>query len=120
MMSVDGLVVAPGFIDLHTHLDAQVFWDGTLSPSPLHGVTTVIGGNCGFSVAPLRPSEAEYMMQLLSCVEGMPLASLKAGVPWDWTSTADYLARLEGRLAVNAGFMVGHSALRRVVIESAQ
>jgi N-acyl-D-aspartate/D-glutamate deacylase len=79
-------------------------------------VTTIAGGNCGFSIAPLAPHAAEYLMRMLARVEGMPLESLRAGVPWDWKSFGDYLARLDGRLAINAGFMVGHSAVRRVVM----
>ena len=111
-----GRVVCPGFIDVHTHYDAQVFWDGTCSPSLFHGVTTVFGGNCGFSIAPLVPQAGEYLMRMLARVEGMPLESLQTGVPWSWRSFGEYLDLLEGRLAVNAGFMVGHSALRRVVM----
>ena len=115
-LEADGLVVAPGFVDIHTHYDAQAFWDPCLSPSPLHGVTTVVGGNCGFSVAPLSDESADYVMRMLATVEAMPLASLREGVPWDWRSFDDYLGRLEGRLAVNAGFLAGHSAIRRAVM----
>ena len=86
-----GKVVAPGFVDVHTHFDAQVFWDGALTPSPLHGVTTVLAGNCGFTIAPLSadPADGEYLMRMLARVEGMPLESLRDGVPWSWTTTPD-------------------------------
>jgi N-acyl-D-aspartate/D-glutamate deacylase len=114
-----GLVVTPGFVDIHTHYDAQAFWDPALTPSPLHGVTTIVGGNCGFTIAPLVASEADYLMRMLARVEGMPLESLATGVPWDWQSFGDYLDRLDGQLAVNAGFLVGHSAIRRVVMGEA-
>lgn len=111
-----GKVVAPGFIDVHTHYDAQAFWDPTFSPSCCHGVTTIFGGFCGFSIAPLTPEAGAYLLPMLARVEGMPVATLKAGVPWDWDSFASFLGRLEGRIALNAGFFVGHSAVRRVVM----
>jgi N-acyl-D-aspartate/D-glutamate deacylase len=115
-IDASGAIVAPGFVDIHTHFDAQVFWDPTLSPSPLHGVTTVIGGNCGFSIAPLTQEAGSYLQRMLARVEGMPLESLEAGVPWSWRSFGEYLAQIEGTTAANAGFLVGHSALRRVVM----
>ena len=118
VIDASGKVVAPGFVDVHTHLDAQVFWDTTLSPSPLHGVTTVIGGNCGFTIAPLsdNPADGEYLMRMLARVEGMPLECLQTGVPWDWTSTEEYFDSFADTLSINAAFKVGHSALRRVVM----
>src|SRR5262249_32573166 len=109
-------IVSPGFVDVHTHYDAQVFWDGTLSPSCYHGVTTIFGGHCGFSIAPLSKDAAPYLLKMLARVEGMPENSLTAGVPWNWQSFGDYLARLDGKLGVNAGFMAGHCAIRRVVM----
>src|ERR1700712_4760200 len=115
VIDATGKIVAPGFIDVHTHYDAQAFWDGALTPSPLHGVTTVLGGNCGFSIAPLtgESADADYLMRMLARVEGMPLESLQEGVPWSWRTTAEYLDELEGRVGPNVGVMVGHSAMRR-------
>ena len=115
-LDVTGQVVAPGFIDVHTHYDVQGFWDPALTPSSLHGVTTVFGGNCGFSVAPLTDTTREYLLEMLARVEGMPLEALRVGAPWTWRTTAEFLNALEGRLALNAGFLVGHSAMRRAVM----
>jgi N-acyl-D-aspartate/D-glutamate deacylase len=115
-LDCSGRIVCPGFVDVHTHYDAQVFWDPSVSPSSYHGVTTVVAGNCGFSIAPLSPEAGPYLMRMLARVEGMPLESLREGVPWSWRSFGEYLGLLEGRLAVNAGFMAGHSAIRRVVM----
>ncbi len=109
-------VVAPGFIDTHTHYDAQVFWDPALSPSCYHGVTTAIGGFCGFSIAPLTRESAPYIRRMLSRVEGMPLETLETVSDWGWSSFGEYLDRVEGRIGINAGFYAGHSAIRRAVM----
>jgi N-acyl-D-aspartate/D-glutamate deacylase len=114
-----GLVLAPGFVDPHTHYDAQLFWDPYATPSLNHGVTTVAAGNCGFTLAPLnpaRPDDADYTRRMMSKVEGMSLVALEEGAPWSWRTFGEYLDALEGRIAVNAGFMVGHCALRRHVM----
>ncbi|MFJ6352574.1 amidohydrolase family protein [Streptomyces sp. NPDC092046] len=114
-----GLILAPGFVDPHTHYDAQLFWDPFATPSMNHGVTTVAGGNCGFTLAPLhpdRPEDADYTRRMMSKVEGMALTALEEGVDWSWSSFAEYLDALDGHTAVNAGFMVGHCALRRYVM----
>jgi N-acyl-D-aspartate/D-glutamate deacylase len=115
-VDASGLVVAPGFVDIHTHFDAQVFWDPALSPSSLHGVTTAVAGNCGFTLAPRQEASADYLVRMLSVVEGMPIEALRAGIPEGWNATSDYLDRIDGTTRINLGFMVGHSALRRLVM----
>jgi N-acyl-D-aspartate/D-glutamate deacylase len=111
-----GAIVTPGFIDVHTHYDAQLDWDPTASPASWHGVTTVLCGNCGFTLAPARPEDTGWLAQMLSRVEGMAGPALAAGLRWSGGSFGDFWQRVEGRLGVNAGGYVGHSAVRRWVM----
>jgi N-acyl-D-aspartate/D-glutamate deacylase len=117
-LDVDGLIVAPGVIDIHTHYDAQLMWDPAASPSPLHGVTSVVAGNCGFSIAPLGENDADYIIEMMAVVEGIPRDTLRS-LPWDWLSFGDFLNHFEGNLGINAGFLVGHSTLRRAAMGEA-
>src|SRR5579862_8656449 len=116
VIDADGCVVAPGFIDIHTHYDAQLHFEPTASPSSWHGVTTVITGNCGFSLFPARASDVEWLCEMLSRVEGMSSATLAAGVTFAGGGIDEFGSGLSGRIAVNAGLQVGHSALRRYVM----
>ena len=115
-IDVDGCVVAPGFIDIHTHYDAQLHFEPTGSPSSWHGVTTAITGNCGFSLFPARPGDVSWLCEMLSRVEGMSPATLAEGVPFAGGGMAEFAAGLEGRLGINVGLQVGHCALRRYVL----
>ncbi|HYA35499.1 MAG TPA: amidohydrolase family protein, partial [Candidatus Binataceae bacterium] len=94
-LDASGLVVAPGFVDLHTHYDAQLFWDPYCSISSWHGVTSVVIGNCGFGFAPVRPENRERAMLTMTRVEAIPYASMKAGLPWDWTTIPEFLDSVE-------------------------
>ena len=119
-IDVSGLIVAPGFIDVHTHYDAQITWDGLCTPSCWHGVTSVVLGNCGFALAPCRPTEREAALRMLEHVEGMPYASLHAGVAWEWESIAEYVQMLHRRaLGPHVGVLLGHSAIRAYVLGDA-
>ena len=117
VIDATGRMVMPGVVDAHTHYDAQLMWDPSATPSSNHGVTTIIAGNCGFTLAPLRPTpdEARYLQEMMSRVEGMPLPALRM-LDWDWETFEDYLGRFEGKVAVNAGWLVGHCAIRRYVM----
>ncbi len=114
IVDAEGCVVAPGFIDIHSHYDAQVMWDPILTVSPWHGVTSVVMGNCGFGVAPAKPDNRLLLMQTLENVEGMSLKALKEGLDgWPFESFPEYLDVIETRgTAVNVGAMVGHTAVR--------
>ncbi len=112
-LDADGLVVTPGFVDAHTHLDAQLGWDPEATPSCWHGVTSVVIGNCGVTFAPCRPEDRAWLAEMMESVEDIPAAAILSGLPWDWESYGDYLDTVD-RLpkGVNVGGMVGHCAIR--------
>src|SRR5262245_17929082 len=108
-----GKLVTPGFVDIHTHLDAQLTWDPLGSPACFHGIRSVVVGNCGVGFAPCRPADRDYLMFLMEGVEGIPRATLAAGMPWSWEDFAGYLDALGRRgLGPNAGAYVAHAPLR--------
>lgn len=116
-VDADGLALAPGIIDTHTHFDAQLTWDPWASPSPALGVTTVVIGNCGFTVAPCRPPDRDALLRNLTHVEGMSLDALRSGVRWEFESFPDYLDMLErGGVGPNVAAYVGHSSVRTYVM----
>src|SRR5687768_14331476 len=117
VIDLDGLVLAPGFIDIHTHFDAQLFWDADFTPSCWHGVTTAIQGNCGFGIAPTRPHERDLMMQTLEFVEGMNVNTLRSGIDWCFETFPEYLSVLRERpKRINLGSYVGHTPVRTYVM----
>ena len=119
-LDASGCVVAPGFIDIHTHYDAQVFWDPALRPSSSHGITTVVAGNCGFAIAPTRPEHRDVIVGTLENVEDMDAATLNAGLDWDFETFPEYLASVRRRgTLLNFTAYVGHSALRLYVMGGA-
>lgn len=116
-LDADGLIVSPGFIDGHTHMDAQVAWDPLGSCSCWHGVTSVVMSNCGFALAPCKPEDRDWYARCLSAVEDIPTEAMAAGIDWTWETFPEYLATVE-RLpkAINYGMYIGHSALRMYVM----
>src|SRR5262245_25425665 len=116
-LDAQGLALAPGIVDLHTHYDAQLIWDPFATPSVALGVTSVVIGNCGFTIAPCRPSDRDLTLRNLTHVEGMPLEALRAGVEWEFESYPDYLRMLERRgLVPNVASFIGHSSVRTYVL----
>jgi N-acyl-D-amino-acid deacylase len=113
VIDAEGMIVAPGFIDGHTHMDAQVAWDPLGSCSCWHGVTSVVMGNCGFALAPCKPEDREWFARCLTAVEDIPTEAMMAGIDWTWETFPEYLANVE-RLpkGLNYGMYIGHSALR--------
>src|SRR5215469_8041767 len=112
-----GLVVSPGFIDLHTHMDAQVGWDPAMTPISWHGVTTALIGNCGLTFAPCKPADRETLAGMMETVEDIPRQAILSGLPWTWESYGEYLDTLETiRPGINVAGLQGHSALRYYVM----
>ena len=112
-IQADGAAISPGFIDLHTHLDAQIGWDPYLTPSSWHGVTTALLGNCAVTFAPCKPADREFLAEMMETVEDIPREAILSGLPWDWQSYGEYLDSIE-KLdpAINVAGMVGHAAIR--------
>jgi N-acyl-D-aspartate/D-glutamate deacylase len=114
VIDVGGLAIAPGIIDFHTHFDAQLWWDPLASSSNEHGVTTVVTGNCGLTLAPCKPESRDALIGTFVRVEAMPRASLEAGIPWQWTTQDEYLNALERQpLGLNVATLIGHCAVRQ-------
>jgi len=112
-----GRIVTPGFVDIHTHYDGQVSWDALLEPSSLHGVTTVVGGNCGVGFAPVRPGREQWLIELMEGVEDIPGTALAEGIAWGWESFPEYLDAVEQReFAVDYGTQIAHGAVRGYVM----
>jgi len=112
-LDADGLLVTPGFVDIHTHLDAQIGWDPLGSSSCWHGVTSVVMGNCGMTFAPVRPGDSSMLAHMMESVEDIPASAILDGLPWNWETYGEYLDTVDDMaLAINVGGLVGHSALR--------
>ncbi len=117
MIDATGLLVTPGFVDIHTHYDGQVTWDPMLTPSCWHGVTTAVMGNCGVGFAPVADADREWLIGLMEGVEDIPGAALSAGIRWGWQSFPQYLDALDRLpLAIDVGTHVPHGAVRAYVM----
>ena len=116
-VKANGLVISPGFVDIHTHLDAQIGWDNELKPVSCHGVTSVLMGNCGVTFAPCKPEDRELMAHMMQTVEDIPKEAILGGLAWDWEDYGEYLNSIEKlNLGLNVAGMVGHSAVRYYVM----
>lgn len=112
-ISADGMIVTPGFVDVHTHLDAQIGWDPILAPLSWHGVTTALMGNCGVTFAPCAPEDREKLAEMMETVEDIPKEAIMTGLPWDWETYGEYLDSIDSRSpAINVAGLVGHCAIR--------
>jgi len=120
-IDAEGHIVTPGFVDIHTHLDAQIGWDPMLTPISWHGVTTALMGNCGVTFAPCKADDRELLAGMMEAVEDIPREAILSGLPWDWESYGDYLDSIE-RMdpAINVAGLIGHCALRFYVMVSAR
>ena len=117
VIDAKGKIVAPGFVDIHTHYDGQVTWDPYLRPSTYHGVTTVVMGNCGVGFSPCKPEERDWLISLMEGVEDIPGTALHEGINWQWESFPEYLDTLEGKpLAIDVGTQIPHGAVRAYVM----
>jgi len=116
-IDASGKVVAPGFIDPHTHFDAQLLWDGYAKPALSHGVTTIVPGNCSLSLAPLKAKHRMKLVGMFNQIEEMPYKAFEDGVEWNWETFEEYLERIGSGLSINVAPLVGHSLLRLWVME---
>src|ERR1700688_3026451 len=116
-IEADGLLVTPGWVDVHTHYDGQVTWDSELAPSSWHGVTTLVMGNCGVGFAPAQPDRHDWLIGLMEGVEDIPGTALAEGIEWEWETFPEYLDALEKRRwTVDVGTQVPHAAVRAYVM----
>ena len=111
-IDAQGLLVTPGFVDIHTHFDGQVCWDKQVTPSSWHGVTTVVMGNCGVGFAPVRPGTESELVELMESVEDIPGTALHEGIPWGWETFGEYLDVIDTPYSVDVGAQIPHVALR--------